>query len=69
MKVDIRFMRCEHQFGRAVMYAQLFNKETDALVFAGSLAQILQLVFDKKLEIVNSQFILDSMVRLNGFGC
>ena len=69
MKVEIKFLRCEHQFGRAIMYGQLFNQETEQLILAGSIAQILQLVNDKKLEIVNAQSILDTLVRLNGFGC
>lgn len=69
MKVEIKYLRCENQFDRAIMYGQLFNAETNTLVLPGSLAQILQFVNENKLEIVNAQYVLDYVVRLNGFAC
>jgi len=68
MKVDIKFMRCEHQFGRAIMYGQLFQENNEKPIFVGSLAQIMQTVLDHNLELTNAQSILDTMVRINGFG-
>lgn len=63
--IEIRYVRGEHKFGRAIMFGQLFNHETK--IMDGSLAQILQYVQTNKLVISNAQAILKMVVLDNGF--
>lgn len=63
--VEIRYVRGEHQFGRAIMFGQLFNG--DKKIMDGSLAQILAYAHTNKLEISNAQAILKTVVLDNGF--
>ena len=72
MKVDIRYIQGRHEFGRAILYADLFNTETNEVINIGtnskpSLAQILQFVKHRQLEIVNSQEVLWKVILENGF--
>jgi hypothetical protein len=63
--VEIRYVRGEHQFGRAIMFGQLYN--CDKKIMDGSLAQILQYAHTNKLEIINAHAVLKMVVLDNGF--
>jgi hypothetical protein len=65
--VEIRHIRGQHEFGRAIMYGQLYRPLDDKLILQGSLAQILQYVKTNKLEITNAQAVLTMVVLDSGF--
>jgi len=65
--VEIRHIRGEHQFGRAIMFGQLYSTLEEKVIMNGSLAQILQFVKNNKLNITNAQYVLTDVVLTSGF--
>lgn len=69
MKVSIKYLRFQHQFGRTVAFCQLFDDETGQQVMPDAqLSEALARVHTSQATITNAQEILDSMVRLSGMG-
>lgn len=66
-KVEIKFMCGKQQFGRAILFGQLYNIDQKQKLLVGSLAQILLYVRANSLDLVNAQEILNYVVIDNGF--
>lgn len=67
MEVVIKYLRYESQFGRNIAHGQLWSEQDDNHIMSGSLAQILQVVYDQNLILSNADEILDNLVRVAGF--
>ena len=68
MEVVIKYLRFESQFGRNIAHGQLwYDQEDGTVIMSGSLAQILQVVYEKELVLTNAHEILDTLVRVSGF--
>jgi hypothetical protein len=67
-QVLIRYMKGEYQFGRAILFAQLFSPiEDKVIIMHASLAQILMFVKEHKLVVTNAQDVLTTVIIENGF--
>lgn len=66
-KTEIKFVKFINMHGRVVITAQLYSDENQ-LIFDGTLSQILTIVEKHQFEIVNAQEMLDTIVRVGGFG-
>ena len=72
MNVIIKYIKFQHMYGRVVATGQLQKFDPDSqngeVLLQGSVAQMLQMVEAQKMVIVNSQEVLDILVRKGGFG-
>lgn len=72
MNVIIKYIKFQHMYGRVVAMGQLQKFDPDSqngeVLLQGSVAQMLQMVEAQKMVIVNSQEVLDILVRKGGFG-
>jgi hypothetical protein len=66
-KIEIRYIRGEHQFGRAIMFGQLYDVDKEKNIMDGSLAQIIAYATTNKMVIANAQAVLKTVVLDNGF--
>ena len=66
--VEIRYIRGEYQFGRAILFGQLYSPSEDkVIILHASLAQIIQFIGANKLILINAQEILKTVILENGF--
>lgn len=68
MKVEIRYTRVAHLFGRSLIYGQLWSEAGNPIVGDTTLAEILHFIDEGNYDCVNAQDVLDYVVRINGFG-
>jgi hypothetical protein len=67
-EVQIRYLKGEYQFGRAILFGQLYSTfEDKVIIMHGSLAQLLLFVKEHKLVVTNAQDILTTVIIENGF--
>ena len=67
MKVEIKFLRGGNDFGRPMLFGQLYNVTEERVILDGAISQLLQAVKSKNLDLVNSKEILETMVLTYGF--
>ena len=68
MKVDIRYLRIAHLFGRSLIYGQLYADSGEPVLGDLPLPALLQQCYEEDYELTNAQEVLDFVVRQNGFG-
>jgi len=67
MKVEIKFLRGANDYGRPMLFGQLFNLNEEKIILDGPISQLLQVVKAKDLDLVNSKEVLETMVLTYGF--
>lgn len=66
--VEIRYMRGTLQFGRHILFGQLYSLVDNMLILDSSLAMLLKYISEHDLVLVNSQELLTYVVITNGLG-
>ena len=66
-QVEIRYMRGANNFGRPMVYCQLYSLADERMLLDGPISQALQYITAKNLDLVNSKKILDELVISFGF--
>ena len=67
MKVEIRFIRFQTQYGRSVAVGTLFEHGKDEPLAATSLGALMTEIHENDHVLMNAQEVLDWLVRVNGF--
>jgi len=67
MKVEIKFLRGANDYGRPMLFGQLYSLIEEKIILDGPISQLLQTVKAKNLDLVNSKEVLETMVLTYGF--
>jgi len=66
LTVEIKYMKFTNKYGRLIALCQMVD-ESGKILLDGTLAQVMELINRENYKISNAQYVLDCLVRLNGF--